>query len=127
MMLYRESRALLAAYRETIGGPPDATNITKAAAKRRKSTQFLKGETPSSTKRRKKNGSPEELSDWTPSGLSWEKEIIRVDTVDRDPVTKKLTAYIMFKNKKMAKVGMDKVYKHCPLAMLKFYEDHLSV
>jgi len=123
--LLPESGSLLAAYRERIGGQPDSTNIPKPATKKRKSTQSLKEDTPSSTKKLKRNGSAE-LSDWTPKGLSWEKEIVRVDTVDRDPLTKKLTAYIMFTNGKMAKVGMDKVYKHCPLAMLKFYEDHLK-
>lgn len=55
----------------------------------------------------------------------WEPEIERIDTVDCDVDTKKLNAYIIFKNGKRTKVGMDMVYKHCPRAMLKFYEGHL--
>ena len=64
---------------------------------------------------------------WTPTSKDWEPEIERVDTVDRDPSTKKLHAYIIFRNGKRIKVGMEMVYKHCPRAMLKFYEEHLSV
>ena len=64
---------------------------------------------------------------WTPTSKDWEPEIERVDTVDRDPATKKLHAYIIFRNGKRIKVGMEMVYKHCPRAMLKFYEEHLSV
>lgn len=48
-----------------------------------------------------------------------------VDTVEKNEAGQ-LVAYIKFKNGNKTKVTMDKVYQHCPKAMLKFYEDHLK-
>jgi chromobox protein 1 len=112
------------AYFTSIGGRPDTER--KTGPKKRKSTTSVPDQ-PTSTKKSKRNGSSEELSTWTPVSKDWEPEIEHVDTVDRDPDTKKLNAYIIFKNGKRIKVGMEMVYKHCPRAMLKFYEEHLSV
>ena len=111
-------------YFVSIGGRPDTG--TKTGPKKRKIDTAQPGAA-KSTKKSKRHGSLEELSTWTPSGKNWEPEIERIDTVDRDPDTKKLNAYIIFRNGKRVKVGMEMVYKHCPRAMLKFYEEHLSV
>ena len=70
---------------------------------------------------------PQKTGTWTPKTANWESEIASIDTVERDRETGKLWAYIFFTNNKRSKVGMEMVYKHCPLAMLKFYERHLSV
>ncbi len=64
---------------------------------------------------------------WTPKKENWESEIASIDTVERDRDTGKLWAFIYFNNNKRSKIGMELVYKHCPVAMLKFYERHLSV
>jgi chromobox protein 1 len=120
----RDSITLMEAYFASIGGRPDIE--AKTAPKKRKSTTTLPDQ-PISAKKSKRNGASEDLSTWTPIFKNWEPEIERVDTVDRDPDTKKLNAYIIFKNGKRIKVGMEMVYKHCPTAMLKFYEEHLSV
>jgi Chromo shadow domain len=69
----------------------------------------------------------EKTGSWTPKSTNWENEIASIDTVERDRETGKLWVFIYFTNGKRSKVGMDKVYKHCPVAMLKFYERHLSV
>lgn len=65
------------------------------------------------------------LGSWVPKKENWDSEIASVDTVEQDQETGKLWAFITFNNHKRSKVGMEKVYKHCPLPMLKFYEQHL--
>jgi chromobox protein 1 len=62
---------------------------------------------------------------WEPNVVDWEPLIEKIDTVERNHETDKLYAFIDFKNGRKTKVGMEKVYKHCPRAMLKFYEEHL--
>jgi chromobox protein 1 len=111
-------------YLASIGERPDSG--TKTAPKKRKLNSPLP-RPERSAKQTKRDRPSEDLSTWIPSAKDWEPEIERVETVDRDPDTKKLNAYIVFKNRKRIKVGMEMVYKHCPRAMLKFYEDHLSV
>lgn len=79
--------------------------------------------------RREDSGEEESKADeqsdtWYPSRDNWEEYIQSIETVERDR-NHKMWAYIHFKNGKRAKIGMDMVYKHCPIPMLKFYEDHL--
>lgn len=112
-------------YFTAIGGRPDAGSAAKKAQGKRKSRQSPNQAAPA--KKSKRNTTSAELSRWTPHASNWEPEIERIDTVDREPDTKKLNAYIIFKNGKRVKVGMEMVYKHCPRAMLRFYEEHLSV
>jgi chromobox protein 1 len=113
-------------YFTSIGGRPDTGSAPKKAQGKRKSRQSLADQaTPAKKSRR--NTTSEVLSKWTPHASNWEPEIERVDTIDRDTDKKKLNAYIIFKNGKRVKVGMEMVYKHCPRAMLRFYEEHLSV
>jgi chromobox protein 1 len=69
----------------------------------------------------------EKTGRWTPKKENWESEITSIDTVERDRESGKLWVFIYFTNGKRSKIGMEMVYKHCPLAMLKFYERHLSV
>jgi chromobox protein 1 len=121
----RVSKKAMDDYFASIGGRPDSG--TKTPPKKRKPASSSLRDQATPAKRSKRNGSSEDLSTWTPVQKNWEPEIERVDTVDRDPDTKKLNAYIIFKNGKRIKIGMEMVYKHCPRAMLKFYEDHLSV
>jgi chromobox protein 1 len=113
-------------YFTAIGGRPDAGSAPKKAQGKRKSRQSPSNQA-APAKKSKRNTTSAELSRWTPHASNWEPEIERIDTVDREPDTKKLNAYIIFKNGKRVKVGMEMVYKHCPRAMLRFYEEHLSV
>lgn len=62
--------------------------------------------------------------DWLPKEKLWDDHIDEIETIQRDE-NSTLTAFIRWKNGRRAKVGMDKVYKHCPVPMLRFYEDHL--
>ena len=100
---------------------------------RRKSTQSLKEssvEQPSAKKFKRGgtvNTEDQPLGSWTPKAANWEDEIAEVDTIERDHATGKLWVFLSFTNGKKTRVGMDKVYKHCPLTMLRFYEQHLSV
>jgi hypothetical protein len=121
-------------YFERIGGRPEPSKL----GKRKSSSQLKQSPSDSPVPKRSKrtNTNDEEFVDessqtaatWTPKSENWEREIQTIDTVERDAETGKLWAFILFKsNMKRTKVGMDKVYKHCPLAMLKFYERHLSV
>lgn len=124
---------MLDKYFESIGGRPQAGKLGK-----RKSTAQLKGASDSPAPKRSKrtNGNDDESMDdlpvqktgtWTPKKENWESEISSIDTVERDHGTGKLWVFIYFNNDKRSKVGMEMVYKHCPIAMLKFYERHLSV
>jgi chromobox protein 1 len=111
-------------YFTSIGGRPGTGSAPKKAQGKRKSGQSPPNQaTPA--KKSKRNTTSEGLSKWTPHASNWEPEIERVDTIDRDSDTKKLNAYIIFKNGKRVKVGMEMVYKHCPRTMLRFYEEHL--
>ena len=121
-------------YFKRIGGRPEPTSKLG----KRKSASQLKQTSDSPIPKRSKRtntndeesvgGSSQAASTWTPKSENWESEIDKIDTVERDGETGKLWAFILFKNNmKRTKVGMDKVYKHCPLAMLKFYERHLLV
>jgi Chromo shadow domain len=120
-------------YFKRIGGRPETSKLGK-----RKSAANLKQTSDSPVPKRSKrnntndeesvDGQSQATSTWTPKSENWEREIEKIDTVERDGETGKLWAFILFKNNmKRTKVGMDKVYKHCPLAMLKFYESHLLV
>jgi chromobox protein 1 len=90
-------------------------------------------DSPAPNKRRKRNGAKEtsaaadeeDEGTWTPSGQNWEAQVDRIDTVEKAD-SGQLLAYILFKNGRKTKIGMDKVYVHCPVSMLKFYENHLK-
>ncbi|EXJ61389.1 uncharacterized protein A1O5_11703 [Cladophialophora psammophila CBS 110553] len=127
--LIPHSRAVLKEYHKKIGGKP----VPPPA--RIRSKQKLR-ETPSSeehraSKRRKRNkdvsASPAEETteeSWLPEGEDWEDQVASVEMVDQDD-NGLLHAYIKFKNGRRTRVGMDKIYKHCPRPMLRFYEGHL--
>ena len=67
---------------------------------------------------------PEPPEGYMPKTQIWDNEIHKIQTIQRNHVGK-LTVYIHWKNGKNTKVGMDKVYRHCPIPMLRFYEQHL--
>jgi chromobox protein 1 len=131
--VFRGASEVLEKYFEQIGGRPQPPGKLG----KRKSQSQLKGDSgsPAAKKSKRTNGNDEESMDdsiqktgtWTPKKENWETEIRAIDTVERDRLTGKLWAFILFNNNKRSKVGMELVYKHCPLAMLKFYERHLSV
>lgn len=124
---------MLDSYFEEIGGRPEPP----ARLGKRKSSSHLKAASDSPIPKRSKrtNGNddesaaslPQTTGTWTPKKENWDNDIAAIDTVERDRDTGKLWAFIYFTNKKRSKVGMELVYKHCPLPMLKFYERHLSV
>jgi Chromo shadow domain len=130
---YRGASEVLDNYFEKIGGRPESTSKLG----KRKSTSNLKttSSPPLPKKVKRTNGNDEDSMDetrqktgtWMPKKENWESEIASIDTVERDRETGKLWAFIFFTNNRRSKVGMEMVYKHCPLAMLKFYERHLSV
>ena len=118
----------LTAYHKSIGGKPIKPN---AGAKKRKSTASLK-EVPSSpvssaTKRPKRSRSEEddEIADYLPKTKIWDDDIDSIDLITRDE-NKNLVVFIRWKNGRQTKVNMNMVYKHCPVPMLKYYEQHLK-
>ncbi len=125
---------MLDKYFEKLGGRPQSTKLGK-----RKSSSQLKNasgsQAPKKSKRTNSNGDEsmdefpqeERIGTWIPKKDSWEHDIKSIDTVERDRDTGKLWAFLIFDNGKRSKVGMEMIYKHCPIAMLKFYERHLSV
>ncbi|EXJ89546.1 hypothetical protein A1O3_02613 [Capronia epimyces CBS 606.96] len=120
---------LLAQYQSDIGGPPTAKNVKKVKSKQSLRRQSSAAGSPA-PKRRKRNGaradsSSEDVGTWLPPKDDWESYIQKVETVEKNEFGQ-LTAYILFNNGKKTRVGMDKVYRHCPRPMLKFYEDHLK-
>lgn len=131
-MLREGASEILDSYFETIGGRPQAASKLG----KRKSASYLKGpsDSPAPKKSKRINGNDDEsmgdtdrkTGTWVPDKKNWETEIASIDTVERDRDTGKLWAFILFNNDKRSKIGMEMVYKHCPLAMLKFYESHLK-
>jgi chromobox protein 1 len=126
----RHSRQILADYHKSIGGAP-STNLKKTKSKQSLRRQASADESPAPSKRQKRNGTKEAPAEvdanetWTPTREDWEPLVVRIDTVEREE-SGQLLAYILFNNGKKTKVGMDKVYRHCPRPMLKFYENHLK-
>ena len=129
----RGASEILQQYFESIGGRPQPP----AKAGKRKSSSNLKtaSDTPAQKRSRRANGGEDDFSEaklehagsWVPKKSNWENEIASVDTVERDQETGKLWALVQFTNNKRSRVGMDLIHKRCPLAMLRFYESHLSV
>ncbi|KAK5048309.1 hypothetical protein LTR84_005979 [Exophiala bonariae] len=107
--------AILAKYYDSIGGVP--------SLKRSKSKQSLREtqpptESPAPKKRRKRNdtsvaANEEDEGTWTPSSQNWEPQVDRIDTVEKDD-SGQLLAYILFKNGRKTKIGMDKVEASLP-------------
>ncbi|KAF7504389.1 hypothetical protein GJ744_002255 [Endocarpon pusillum] len=137
-MLREGASLVLDSYFESIGGRPQA----QSKLGKRKSSSQLKPSSaspvPKKSKRTNGNTDDDSMEDinsqgiqktgsWTPKKENWESEIASIDTVERDRETGKLWAFIYFNNNKRSKVGMEMVYKHCPIAMLKFYERHLKI
>jgi len=75
----------------------------------------------------KEDDAEAEWGAWTPKSKTWEDDIKEIQTVERDSKTQDLYIFIVFKNGKKSKVKREAVHKKCPLRMLEFYENHLSV
>lgn len=124
-----DARDILAKYHHKNGGAPqpDVTPRVKPKSSKRnlkQSSEDLADESSGpSSKRPKKD--PDTLSEWLPKGQSWENDVAQIDTVERDQATGKLYVYLKFKNGKRTKITNEKIHKHCPLALLRFYESHL--
>ncbi|EHY58205.1 hypothetical protein ABEF92_005787 [Exophiala dermatitidis] len=122
---------ILASYHTALGGPPTAKNVRKSKSKQSLRRRSTASESPARASKRQKRSNGEGADpqqpegDWLPSQKDWEPLIDVVDTVEKNEAGQ-LVAYIKFKNGNKTKVTMDKVYQHCPKAMLKFYEDHLK-
>ncbi|KEF60219.1 uncharacterized protein A1O9_05069 [Exophiala aquamarina CBS 119918] len=126
--LLPHARQILADYHESIGGAP-TTGLKKSKSKQSLRRQASTDDSPApSAKRQKRNGSlgrPDLTESWTPTKEDWEPLVLKIETVEKDP-SGQLVAYVVFNNGKKTKVGMDKIYRHCPRPMLKFYENHLK-
>ena len=127
---YSHAAKILADYHKGLGGKPDPQLKGKKSKQSLRQEEASPADSPApAAKRQKRNGGfereeiPEES--WTPNKEDWEPLVNRIDTVEKDE-TGQLLAYIMFNNGKKTKVSMDKVYRHCPRPMLKFYENHLK-
>ncbi|KAJ9624357.1 hypothetical protein H2204_010810 [Knufia peltigerae] len=122
--LMPHARIMLQEYHKSIGGVPSASTV-----KRTKSRQSLKPqasqEQPQRKRQKRSAGESNNEQEWTPSAKDWEPQVDKIETVERNEAGT-LVAYILFKNGKKSKVTMDKVYQHCPIPMLRFYEDHLK-
>jgi Chromo shadow domain len=132
-IICRGASEVLQSYFQNLGGRPQPPS---KLGKRKSTSQLKTASEPSAPKRSKRsNGNdnesmddlPQKTGSWMPKQHNWESEIASIDTVERDRETGKLWAFIYFTNSKRSKVGMEMVYKHCPIPMLKFYERHLSV
>ncbi|KIV90315.1 hypothetical protein, variant [Exophiala mesophila] len=127
--LLPHARDILAKYKETLDEiPPLVLKKTKSKQSLRREPSTEDSPAPPS-KRQRKNGADRSTGEreetWTPSKEDWEPFVVRVDAVERGD-DGQLLAYILFKNNKKTKVSMDKVYRHCPRPMLRFYEAHLK-
>ena len=130
-MKLSDAKDILDTYHRSISGKPDPKS-----AKKRKSTASLRDSAaePSPVPTRKKRKEepyesadddlPEDEKDWTPNTVNWDSQIQTIETVERDELGN-LSALIRFTNGRRVKIGMNMVYKHCPIPMLKFYENHL--
>ncbi|KAJ9319957.1 hypothetical protein DTO027B5_9067 [Paecilomyces variotii] len=67
----------------------------------------------------------DDVPDWVPKSKNWEKDILKVDTIMRDPDTGSLMAYLHWNNGKKSRVSIEQCYEKCPMKMLRFYEQHL--
>ena len=139
------ARDILSKYHRKIGGPPKPP--TKPArtgpksGKKSRSSQSIRRQSsttdtdsPPPQKRQRHEINEDDEGDegdegegtWVPRDENWETQIVGVETLERDN-NGQLIAYIVFTNGKKTKVSMDKVYRHCPRPMLRFYEHHLYV
>lgn len=86
-----------------------------------------KDSTSPAPKRSKANDSGDDEGGWFPKTTNWESAVDQIDHIDRDGKTGSLTAFIRWKDKTKpnTRVSMSRIYTHCPIAMLKFYELHL--
>ena len=116
------AREALAAYHRSIGGAP-VKPVT--GAKKRKSTTSLKQNVSERKRARRTTVEDEEFDSWLPKEQTWDRHIDAIETIQRDEF-KRLLVFIRWNNGKRTKIGIDMVYKHCPLPMLKFYEGHLK-
>jgi hypothetical protein len=117
-------------YHTSIGGlAEDPLKKTKSKQSSRFGSEAKEPPAPAA-KRQKRNilapvsSITQEESAWVPTKEDWEPQVVKVEAVERDD-SGKLLAYILFKNGKQINVSMDKVYRHCPRPMLRFYEEHL--
>lgn len=55
------------------------------------------------------------MPDWVPKSKNWEKDILKVDTIMRDPDTGSLMAYLHWNNGKKSRVSIEQCYEKCPM------------
>ncbi|GAD97568.1 heterochromatin protein, putative [Paecilomyces variotii No. 5] len=119
-------------YYAKLGGRPEKPTV----GRKRKSLNEAKA-TPEKTtqkKPRKSRGTAsaepaasenDDVPDWVPKSKNWEKDILKVETIMRDPDTGSLMAYLLWNNGKKSRVSIEQCYEKCPMKMLRFYEQHL--
>ncbi|KAG7402537.1 Chromodomain Y-like protein [Fusarium oxysporum f. sp. rapae] len=61
---------------------------------------------------------------WRPPLGPWEKEIERIDDLDKDDAGR-LTVHVTWNTRKKTKHDTKTIYKKCPQTMLRFYEKHV--
>lgn len=128
------AQELLEEYFKSHGGRPKAP--PKQAPRKRKSMgekpTTAKAQAPKEVKRRRKSrGTTEDTAEeeksevaladeddenWIPKKENWENEVVKVDTIVRDPDGGDgLYAYLHWKNGKRSKVSIELCYRKCPI------------
>ncbi|KAI9794615.1 MAG: hypothetical protein M1816_004502 [Peltula sp. TS41687] len=113
---------ILTDYHREIGGRP----IRKMGGTRlpRDSPQGRKGNSSTAATPKTAETREKRIDTWKPPSGTWEDDIQAIDTVEMDEGG--LFVYLHWNNGRKSRHPMEKIYKHCPQKMLKFYEQHLQ-
>jgi chromobox protein 1 len=90
---------------------PTASSSAAAEPKR----QRRKSEKKSQDVKDVKADAEENGTDWVPKGKSWDKDVLEVDTIVRDPENNGLYAWLVFTNGRKSRVTIEACYEKCPM------------
>jgi chromobox protein 1 len=108
-------------YYDRIGGRPQAPE--KSGRKRKSMGEAKSTPEASSTKRSRKsrgtNGTETdengEIPNWVPNSENWDRDVLKVETIVRDPDSEGLMAYLHWSNGRKSRVSIDQCYEKIPL------------
>lgn len=115
------AKEIVEEYYQQIGGRPQAPE--KPGRKRKSMGEAKSTPKASSAKRSKKsqgvNGTQtqddDEVPNWTPTSQNWDRDVIKVETIVRDPDSQGLMAYLHWTNGRKSRVSIDLCYEKIPL------------